>query len=402
MHFSVGLKRRVRTLVKRLALKVPLLRRIYQERNELAARVRELELGLGTPFNIDVTGLAAAGVSSLGAFTAAPDNFSAILSSHRAAWGLEAASTGQLSELAAKTHFVTFAAGGPSFDYARRRIVVEAGSFGFASAQGFDIESTTRRWPAFSALHHFMRSNPRGYGYWIWKPFVVSHLLRELPDGDILFYCDAGSELSRYGLPVLQQMLISAERHDHLFFRMNQYPEMSWTKTEVIRHFEDELHFKVRNIGQVAATSFFIKKTDRNVALCDEWLRLSLIGNGRLIDDSTDLRQAIGFIEPRYDQSLLSCLVQKYEVDNAVDTGLCAAFRAPIDWRNDLLMLELPIFWSHRKSDTHEHSDINLRVELMRIKAYSYLASCRFGEGNPATWEALRERLLQTYRELGA
>ena len=34
--------------------------------------------------------------------------------------------------------------------------------------------------------------NERGSGFWAWKPFVIEAKLREVPDGDLVFYCDVG------------------------------------------------------------------------------------------------------------------------------------------------------------------------------------------------------------------
>jgi hypothetical protein len=32
----------------------------------------------------------------------------------------------------------------------------------------------------------------RGSGFWAWKPFIIDAKLREVPDGDLVFYCDVG------------------------------------------------------------------------------------------------------------------------------------------------------------------------------------------------------------------
>ena len=41
----------------------------------------------------------------------------------------------------------------------------------------------------------FIRNNPRGYGYWIWKPYIILKVLNQLDNGDILVYGDAGCEM---------------------------------------------------------------------------------------------------------------------------------------------------------------------------------------------------------------
>ena len=52
---------------------------------------------------------------------------------------------------------------------------------------------------AFWQKHgEFILSNPRGYGYWIWKSYLIQQKLLEIPDGDILLYADAGCELNPF------------------------------------------------------------------------------------------------------------------------------------------------------------------------------------------------------------
>jgi hypothetical protein len=37
-----------------------------------------------------------------------------------------------------------------------------------------------------------IKLSERGSGYWAWKPFIIDAKLREVPDGDLVFYCDVG------------------------------------------------------------------------------------------------------------------------------------------------------------------------------------------------------------------
>ena len=51
----------------------------------------------------------------------------------------------------------------------------------------------------------------RGSGYWAWKPFIIDAKLRDVPDGDLVFYCDVGrlypfKLLDQPVLPYLQWM----------------------------------------------------------------------------------------------------------------------------------------------------------------------------------------------------
>jgi hypothetical protein len=37
-----------------------------------------------------------------------------------------------------------------------------------------------------------IRLNERGSGFWSWKPFIIQKRLNEIPDGDVVLYCDVG------------------------------------------------------------------------------------------------------------------------------------------------------------------------------------------------------------------
>jgi glycosyltransferase involved in cell wall biosynthesis len=404
MHFGVGLKGEIRRALKPVALRLPGIGKIYSDRNMLWQRVRDLESQIDSANEIDGNALSKCGIDSFAQLAAPVGNEKQIFSSHDAIWAspkpnLFEQSQGKLARL----HFVTFASGGPSFANTLRRIGKEAKSLNcFESIELFDADSARQRYQGFARIQRIMDANRKGLGFWSWKPFIVAQRLRELNEGDVLFYCDAGSELSRYGLPIFAEMAASAKRHDHLFFRMHQHPELAWTKKEVITYFRNSLKYEVQDIGQIAATTFFIKKTEENVRFCDEWLRLALEDDCALINDDIGPFQGPQFQDHRYDQSILSCLVQLRQKNNVADTNLCCAFRAPRDWQSVMLALELPFFWSHRKTDTDDGSSINYRIELLRMRSYSFLAQSRFGRGDPSFWKQMRQDLTRIYEELAA
>ncbi len=399
-YFNPGTRGRLRRWLKPLALRTPVVGRLYRQRNEAITRLGQLEARVNGSTEIDPAALAQLGVHSFAQFAAEVGAEDKIMQSHATIWDMPAESAGVR---APGIHFLTFADGGPTFRNALRRISREAEAFNvFETIDAHDLETASTRYPDFAGLRDYMRANPRGLGYWIWKPFLVRARLQEIPDGDVLFYADAGCELSRYGLPHFAAMVASARARGHLFFRMNQYPELSWTKRETVHAFEEEYGKRVENIGQVAATMFFFRKTPETLRFCDEWLRLAQLNDGALIDDKLSAFEAPGFRDHRHDQSLFSCLAQVSGFRNAADSDDHCAFRSPRDWNDDLLMLELPVFWSHRKADGTDRSDINLRVELMRLRAYSFLASSRYGWSDPKIWSKYRAQIQHRYRDLGA
>ena len=154
----------------------------------------------------------------------------------------------------------------------------------------------------------FVRDNPRGYGYWIWKPYVVRKAMRAAREGEVVVYADAGCTIgSRTRLREL--VAATSAETDGLvaFFVPERYDprESRWTKREVLRVFGVENDDSSR---QIMATAFLIKNTARNRAFVDEWYHLcSRYG---LVDDTLSEEQRPEFSEHRHDQSLFSMLIK--------------------------------------------------------------------------------------------
>ncbi|HEY5367867.1 MAG TPA: hypothetical protein VIJ75_02655 [Hanamia sp.] len=157
----------------------------------------------------------------------------------------------------------------------------------------------------------FINNNPRGYGYWIWKPFIVHKILMELDDGDILVYGDAGNELSGSREECLQIFDIVKNLPGTKLIAQDSYRTYLFTKTD--------LFFKVRWYGllyvlklQVQAGRLVIEKNDKTQKFVSEWLKICTI-NYKNIDDSPSLLPKLPrFVEHRHDQSVFSLLFHAY------------------------------------------------------------------------------------------
>lgn len=156
----------------------------------------------------------------------------------------------------------------------------------------------------------FIRENPRGFGCWIWKPFVVKTILNQLPQNSILFYCDAGSTLFKEGKPRFQKyiQLVKKSIHSNLSFQMD-LSEIQFTRKSIL----DLLEYTNVNTGQLLGGIFFLQKTNYTQELVNLWYELSQ--NYDLIGDVPDNRRDYEnseFIENRHDQSIFSVIRKKY------------------------------------------------------------------------------------------
>jgi hypothetical protein len=82
--------------------------------------------------------------------------------------------------------------------YATRRFRLRQWLLGL-SARVNGVADTVTSWTPESLLAagfedrcKDIKLSERGSGFWAWKPFIIDAKLREVPDGDLVFYCDVG------------------------------------------------------------------------------------------------------------------------------------------------------------------------------------------------------------------
>lgn len=164
----------------------------------------------------------------------------------------------------------------------------------------------------------FVRENKRGYGYWIWKPYIILDLLKRINDGDCVFYMDSGASIISHKKDKFDEylkILNESERPIIAFGQQSPYMEKQFQKMTILKRFglDHDEHFL--NSGQIESGVFACKKTDFTVRFFEEWLSLMLENNYSLIDDRDSLEQLEGFIENRHDQSVFSILCKHYQVN---------------------------------------------------------------------------------------
>jgi hypothetical protein len=206
--------------------------------------------------------------------------------------------------------FVTYA--NQVYDRALERITAEAKRFPFdevCAVREIDLFGS-EFWSAHGA---FIQANPRGAGYWLWKPYIVGQMLATMADGDVLLYADAGCTLDASKLPRFSEYvhLVSAHPSGVLAFNMAWNLQRFYTKKIVVDEVGADL-----DIGQIAATAFMMRASPETRALVAEWLALcskhSLIDNSPSVAaDGTLLPEDPSFREHRHDQAIWSLLLHK-------------------------------------------------------------------------------------------
>jgi hypothetical protein len=172
-----------------------------------------------------------------------------------------------------------------------------------------DLKNDSEFWNAHQA---FMETHPRGYGHWLWKPWIIHKTLQDLSDGDILIYADAGCTINAYGADKLNEYIQMVSDNEFGLFAFSIVPEEAhleykWTKKAVLEALDatsDDTNSK-----QLMATTMIIKKTKHSTELVQKWYDTCSVHS--LIDDTLTDSEHPEFKDHRHDQSVFSLLVKK-------------------------------------------------------------------------------------------
>jgi len=166
--------------------------------------------------------------------------------------------------------------------------------------------------------NQYILSRPRGAGYWIWKPFIISEAFRDLREGDIVLYSDAG-------LKVISNLdpLFEAAKNDSRGIVLFKLPAVgvphhkakAWTKRDafVLTKCDEEKYWNA-DMGNGAVSLW--RKSEENIGFLNEWLRY--LRDPRISTDDPNMSGRPNFMEfrdHRHDQSVLTILSTKYNLE---------------------------------------------------------------------------------------
>ena len=174
---------------------------------------------------------------------------------------------------------------------------------------------------------NFFFENPRGYGLWILKPFIVLKVLREFPDCSIVFYVDSGCELNTKPLALqkLDQYIALANDDGGLAFELPFFEE-NWTAEYVLENMRAKQFGTTR---QLAGGIFFLKNNNDSINFLNSWLQWMLKEDSTFLKGDKDGTKTNPILkEHRFDQSLFSILWKKTNYQKIPDES----FWAP-NWR---------------------------------------------------------------------
>lgn len=158
-------------------------------------------------------------------------------------------------------------------------------------------------------------SQPRGYGYWLWKPYLILKYMENIcEENEMLIYCDAGDWFSEKLLETAK-----SETRD-CFFVWGAFLNYKYTKRDcfILMNCDEEKYW---NSGMTYASICFWRKTNATINFLKEWFEYCR--NPNILTDCPNVHgeNIQGFIDHRHDQSVLSLLTLKHNMPRREQTS---------------------------------------------------------------------------------
>jgi len=212
-----------------------------------------------------------------------------------------------------KKTFITFAADTPKYPQLTKRVNIvckQAESLKyFDKIIGYTDLYLKQDKDYWGKYGNFIENNSRGYGFYMWKSYVVKRTMDEMNDNDILIYIDAGCTINAYGKKRLEEYVDIVRKSEHgiISFQM-ALSSQKYTKKSVFEYMN--VSPEDQKLDQFVAGILILRKNENTKRIINEWNKISCIP--KMINDELSNSEHPEFIDNRHDQSILSILFYRY------------------------------------------------------------------------------------------
>lgn len=157
-------------------------------------------------------------------------------------------------------------------------------------------------------------SNRRGFGYWLWKPYICKQVYDSMNNGDILWYIDGGLVL-KDNIDFENIVKWCSQCSSGGLACEQNTPQGNFCKKDVFLQLKMDYE-KYAPLMQYASGFFMLQHRETNHSFLQEWLNTACIPG--MLDDSPAKYPEDSKWSPishRHDQSIFSLLAHKYEFD---------------------------------------------------------------------------------------
>lgn len=155
----------------------------------------------------------------------------------------------------------------------------------------------------------------RGGGYWLWKPYIINEVLKKVNHDDVVFYLDS----SYYFFDNLSKLYSDYMINNDILVWKNKPNSLTevmkyWCKMDVIIKYNMFDKVFRESVVDCWAGAIIVKKTNNSVMYIQKWLNMCC-NYEDITDSESKLANSHLFIDHRHDQSLLSIVMYKYNIE---------------------------------------------------------------------------------------
>ncbi|MCU0435827.1 MAG: hypothetical protein MUC87_20375 [Bacteroidia bacterium] len=193
----------------------------------------------------------------------------------------------------------------PSFRLSQRLLCLSARLCGVnrcLSKTRKDLEQT-----AFYAQYRHILDQPRGGGYWLWKPYYILETLKQLAEGDILIYADSAVLLWKKPGEVIKHVRENGGLG--LFYNAKKVSEYTKRDLLLAMHCDEPRYY---DAPQIHANFMIFERNARTLAFLEEVMHYATLRE--LITDAPNapgIENLPDFIDHRHDQAIFSLAMHK-------------------------------------------------------------------------------------------
>lgn len=184
----------------------------------------------------------------------------------------------------------------------------------------------TREWlegTEFYSKNRYILDQPRGNGYWIWKPFIILEMMKELEEGDIVLYSDAAVEVISDLTDIFN---LASEKKRILFQIGGGHLNKTFTKrdTFVLMGLDEKKYW---DSVMITASYHLWEKNEENISFLKQYQLY--LRDPRIVTDDPNMcgiPNILGFRDHRHDQSVLSLMAVRDNIER---------FRDPCQYGNE-------------------------------------------------------------------
>jgi hypothetical protein len=203
-----------------------------------------------------------------------------------------------------KVHLITY--GDNHYNKTKHRLVQEAKrTKWFSTITAYDQDNMD---DDYKEEFKEVLNQQRGSGYWIWKSYFILKRLKEIDEGDILIYLDAGCTIHRMADKRFYEYIRMLDTKCMIAFQMH-HVEKHYTTKEIFEYFNVLEREDITETGQHLG-GIRIMKNNQETRSIMQLEYDTYKANKLLVTDHYNSTQEPYFVDNRHEQSVFSVITK--------------------------------------------------------------------------------------------